>query len=115
MKKGDYVRTRNGTLGEIIFRKDRYVIIRTLHIFEHKLIIAYENDILKASNKIIDLIDEDDFVNAKRVVDIIYKEDNIQNNREYLITYPSDKKIRNKDIKSVITSEELEQIENIII
>ena len=65
---------------------------------------SHYGDFIKASYNIIDILEEDDYANEEVITKI--KEDK---DGKYLVTIYNDV-IRNKDIKSVITHEQIEQI-----
>lgn len=62
--------------------------------------------VTKHSKKIIDLIEENDYVNGQKVIEIIK-----QNNKIYLMTDYMPPKYIKEDIKSIVTHQMFEQIE----
>ena len=99
---GDYVRTKEGNIGKIIdINKSNYNYLQV----EHNLFLKNEN-ILKSSSNIIDLIEVGDYVNGCWVNEIKdgkpYHEDY---NDPYYSYY-----IENEDIKTVVTHEQFENI-----
>ncbi len=60
---GDYVRSRNGSIGKVTkIEDDKY-------LYENKELITFIGNVVKHSKNIIDLIEVGDFVNGNRVVD----------------------------------------------
>ena len=115
LEVGMYVRTKNKTLmppqvAKIInitkdsgYKNQYYIEIDKNLIPSYEFHI-YQEDIVKASYNIIDILEEDDYANEEVITKI--KEDK---DGKYLVTIYNDV-IRNKDIKSVITHEQIEQI-----
>ena len=67
-----------------------------------------ENDILKASNKIIDLIEVGDYVNGYKVLNVL---DFIDNSKMLSLEKIYDSNIANEDIKSIVTKEVFKSME----
>lgn len=60
---GDYVRSRNGSIGKVTkIEDDKY-------LYENKELITFIGNVVKHSKNIIDLIEPGDFVNGNKVVD----------------------------------------------
>ena len=103
MKVGDYIRTNDGKIGKIgnitrYAQTDNYCMIMCEN-FED-----YENNIIKSSPNIIDLIEVGDIVNYEQLnggVVLNKKEDSI----DTWSILPNS--LKNEDIKSVITKEQL--------
>ena len=116
MKVGDYVRTPQGIIAKIIniqedtgqyFLNGNAVSLESKNYITDKNITIGEN--FKHSPNIIDLIEVGDYVNGHRVIDItkgqiraLYYED--INQKGALIP------MINKDIKSIVTKEQFEEI-----
>ena len=92
---GMYVRTLNGI---VKIDKIQDNVMKDTKGYSHY------GDFIKASYNIIDILEEDDYANEEVITKI--KEDK---DGKYLVTIYNDV-IRNKDIKSVITHEQIEQI-----
>lgn len=67
-----------------------------------------ENDILKASYNIIDLIEEGDYVNGYKVLNVL---DFIDNSKMLSLEKIYDSNIANEDIKSIVTKEVFKSME----
>ena len=113
MKVGDYVRISNGQIAKITkikeYKKWSNIIYTDIAIDMHEDRCCNENfideeDIIKSSPNIIDLIEVGDYVNGERVVDI---------NQKYKYLELSDEEITTKseDIKSIVTKEQFESME----
>lgn len=111
LKEGMYFRTKSGTINKIDSLKDD----KSEFYFDTKPIFSdgeclgskwgYTKDIIKASDKLIDLIEKDDFVNGHSVKSIqkgVHRID-IGEDENYVWLY-------NKDIKSIVTKESFEQM-----
>lgn len=96
MNIGDYVRTKNG-IGKIIKCNSIYFILDT-----DKDNIAHEQDeIVKSSPNIIDLIEENDYVNGHLV---------IKRHNDLMLEDTFDL-VEDEDIKSIVTKEQFESME----
>lgn len=104
MKVGDYVRTKDGDLFILDDIVDNEVIPRYIHL----PYAIWENEIIKSSPNIIDLIEVGDYVNGKLVEDIFNR------------TNYADKSIKlkgsgdywyNEHIKSIVTKEQFSCME----
>ena len=107
MNIGDYVRIKNG-IGKIIKCNSMYFILDT-----DKDNIAHDQDeIIKSSPNIIDLIEVGDYVNGKRV-NFVYSPDGKQVFRIELDTdgLKGHMICESKHIKSIITKEQFENME----
>lgn len=105
MKVGMYVRTKRGQIGEIITIGKDNVAIEFNEMYQD--IILKEN-IIKASFNIIDLIEAGDYANGYYVT---------TGNQNVGSIYIAEidglglkKKLYNKDIKSIVTKEQFEQM-----
>lgn len=107
MKIGDYIRTKKG-IGKIIKCNSIYFILDT-----DKDNIAHEQDeIIKSSPNIIDLIEVGDYVNGIKIDEIIEKSDKeicykyIYANEEFdVYTF------KKEDIKFIVTKEQFEAMQ----
>ena len=63
---GEYIRTKQGTIGKAIEKYDKYCVIANTR---GEIDVPYEN-IVKHSKNIIDLIEEGDYVNGVEVIDL---------------------------------------------
>lgn len=66
----------------------------------------FENDVVKASYNIIDILEVGDYVNGLKVIDIV--ENDIYISDYYAESYIGIVKV--KDIKSIVTREQMEQM-----
>lgn len=105
MKVGDYVRTRQGN----IFKWEKYMttVKDNCREVDSPYIYINQNDIIKSSPNIIDLIEVGDFVNGMQVTRICFDEDGerILNLSNCIL------ELMNDDIKSIITKEQFESME----
>ena len=121
LEVGMYVRTNDGYINKIKNVNQYNVLVDGRDLFGEELNIP-NNEILKASHNIIDLIEVGDYVNGY-YVSKIWEKDEIthyvnetpikRKEREIVIQAPSYGGIeilKNKNIKSVITHEQIEQM-----
>lgn len=83
------------------------------YLTDNGLVIS-EAQILKASHNIIDLIEVGDYVNGKKIVDVGCLINGPRKGTkaiDYYITPSAVSYLENEDIKSVITHEQIEQME----
>ena len=124
MNVGDYVRTKDGLIAKYIGIDEEY----KWHLFDNKIQWSYEyytkeidfedwkefieEDVVKTSPNIIDLIEVGDYVNGFEVLRVD-KECNLYpktlkcqypNNTDYFDVF-------NEDIKSIVTREQFSQME----
>ena len=66
-----------------------------------------EEDIIKSSDKLIDLIESDDYVNGYKVLNVLKFNDN---SKALSLDKIYNNKITNKDIKSIVTKEQFESM-----
>ena len=108
MKTGDYVRTKSGYLRKIIAIYNGYVEV------DDKCFCSYANaqiendEIVKTSPNIIDLIEIGDYVNGAIVTKVV---NDIECNYIEIDYSYNERGIRNKDIKSIVTKEQFESME----
>ena len=109
MNVGDYVRTKDGLIRKII-EIDKYGIVHVDKDFissepeYHRSFIKEE--IIKSSPQIIDLVEKKDYVNGLLVVEKTFD----YANNEWIL-YDRDGIIcREKDIKTIVTHEQFENI-----
>ena len=103
-----YVRTNDGYINKIKKVNQFNVLVYGRDLFGEELNIP-NNEITKASHNIIDLIEFGDYVNGCYIQEIKSLKDNVMvcmldSDYEFVST------ITNKDIKSVITHEQMEQM-----
>lgn len=103
LEVGMYVRDIKGRIDKIIGFKGALIE------FEKDLMGGYidENDFVKASYNIIDILEVGDMVNSLIITKI--SEDN-ETKKKYINLYGSLCEWENEDIKSVITHEQMEQM-----
>ena len=124
LEKGMYVRTKNGNIRKIVELTNTKFIDEPDYYVDKVLIDIEQNeredtiymekwllneDIVKASHNIIDLIEVGDYVNGCYIQEIKSLKDNVMicmldSDYEFVST------ITNKDIKSVVTHEQMEQM-----
>ena len=133
LEVGMYVRSKiNGMIGKItdieeIKVFDRYLTVireETRYILDdnhNRGFCETENDSVKASNNIIDLIEVGDYVNGYKVIEIgdlscydnrigskyIEIDFNVENDNEH---WCEDTTLQNPDIKSIVTKEQFESM-----
>ena len=95
IKVGEYVRTKNGDIGKVKFLSDTTADIGKKYIFK--------KDIVKQSKNPIDLIEVGDYVNGFLVEDIIIE------NEIKKIKLTDERLLENKDIRTIITREQIEK------
>ena len=100
MKVGDYVRTKDGK----IFKWTKYCTTSKEDYNEHTRKLLFDENEIKSSPNIIDLIEAGDYVNGERVINIIKKYKYLEVSDEEII-------IDEEDIKSIVTKEMFESIE----
>ena len=104
----EYVRTKDGVIGKVIKVLSNRVFLNSLG---YAMLI---NDILKHSKQLIDLIEVGDYVNGREVKHIAMFEGFpdypklIFTDKKYLIPGET---IENKDIKTILTKEQMASIE----
>lgn len=115
MNVGDFVRTKKGKIGKIINYIDEptdyyFNCYETdlKNSFSDKYITEYDNEI-KSSPQIIDLIEVGDYVNGTIVTKVVL--DSIECNYIELDYSYNKRGIRNKDIKTIITHEQMEAMQ----
>lgn len=108
----EYVRTKDGLIGKYEGRKPEYFECIITDTF-----VGLEEEIVKHSKNIIDLIEVGDYVNGERVFKIekdpfVKGQTNIYFNRDE-VNYWGDRslsQITDKDIKSILTKEQFESM-----
>lgn len=117
LKENMYVRTKDGKIGKLMgymaFDENKIAIWTNTTEKDIKITPVIDKDaIIKASYNIIDILEVGDYVNGSKVVNIV-EEDGMQ----YLVldrdeVYYDDclEPSSNKDIKSVVTHEQMEQM-----
>ena len=121
LEVGQFIRTNDGYINKIEKVNQFNVLVDGRDLFGEKLNIP-NNEITKASYNIIDILEEGDYVNGY-YVSKIWEKDEIthyvdetsikRKQREIVIQAPSYGGIeilKNKDIKSIVTKEQFEQM-----
>ena len=111
LKEGMYVRTDEGEISKIEwFTFQRWEgldnTVEASFWLENKERLEYPRDNFKASNNIIDLIEEGDYVNGYYVEDVLKTFVNVAVGSNYFQS-PT---IYEEDIKSIVTKEQFYQI-----
>ena len=106
MNVGDYVRTDDGYINKIKKVNHWNVLVDARDLFGEEISIA-NNEIIKSSPNIIDLIEVGDYINGIKVIDIV--ENDIYISDYYAESYISLVKV--KDIKSIVTKEQFKNME----
>lgn len=111
LEVGMYVRYKRGSMGYNIEPADKIgkIINRVNESDIYELDnnnCIFENDVVKASHNIIDILEVGDYVNCLKVIDIV--ENDIYVSDYYAESYIGIVKI--KDIKSIETHEQMEQM-----
>lgn len=113
---GEYVRNRYGYIGKYTKNSNGIYEIKIRNGLVCR--INSKEEIVKHSKNIIDLIEEGDYVNGYLVKDVV---ENLQTGELHLempMDYTNqelgDCTIYNKDIKTVVTKEQIKQIEFIV-
>ena len=109
MNVGDYVRTKNGINKIIyiddIFGSDGKHSFYTIKLDNDNLI--FDDEVIKPSPNIIDLIEAEDYVNGYKVLNVLDFNDN---SKMLSLEKIYDSKITNEDIKSIVTKEQFESM-----
>ena len=104
MEVGDYVRTNDGYINKIKKVNQWNVLVDARDLFGEEINIA-NNEIVKSSPNIIDLIEVGDYVNGYIVKDIL------DNGPNGLVVKTAIDFLYEKDIKSIVTKEQFSQME----
>lgn len=112
-----YVRTNDGYINKIKIVNQYNVLVDGIDLFGEELNIP-NNEILKASHNIIDLIEVGDYVNGSKVIDIsiigkdkekwVWVEQMEDSDNKYGDDYVG---YNNDQIKSIVTKEQFSQME----
>ena len=115
LKENMYVRTKDGIIAKVDYIDDDTIFFdKDLYRTYGDSIDFLEKDnlerIIKASYNIIDILEEEDYVNGCYIQEIKSLKDNVMvcmldSDYEFVST------INNKDITSVVTHEQMEQME----
>lgn len=109
LEVGMYVRTEDGYIDKLLKIDSCLGILQSWHL--EKMNTCYSNDdFTKASYNLIDLVKVGDFVNNHEVlrIDETYSDATYKNKYKYLwINFGKDV-IKNEDIKSIVTREQIE-------
>ncbi len=109
MKIGDYVRTKYG-ISKIISNPNTNKF--NIDIFKKDgitLRCVKQKDIIKSSPNIIDLIELGDYVNGSYIYSVV--EENKNTGQPRVLFTEEDGVLGNGDIKSIVTKEQIENIE----
>lgn len=104
LRIGNYVRTDNG-IGKIINFEGDLISID----LGYRITIDYKSQlfsIIKASDKLIDLVEIGDYVNGREVVDLFYN----ANNKIIGVETRGSVDYVNEEIKSIVTKEQFDQM-----
>lgn len=107
MKVGDYIRTNDGYINKIKKVNKWNVLVDARYLYEEEIIIA-NNEIIKSSPNIIDLIEVGDYVNGYKVLNVLDFNDN---SKMLSLEKIYDNKIASENIKSIVTKEQFESME----
>lgn len=116
IEKNMYVRTRYGNIAKIININDfiepslKYGVEAN---YLKDVMFIGDEDIVKASYNIIDILEVGDYVNGQKIVDIGCLTNGPRKGTkviDYYITPNAVSYLENEDIKSVITHEQIEQM-----
>lgn len=122
LEVGQFVRTKDGTIGKIIAidlakpRQEKYPNHPSKKHWRDKILISCHKgwrttqNIIKASYNIIDILEEGDYVNGCYIQEIKSLKDNVMvcmldSDYEFL------SKITNNEIETIVTKEQMEQME----
>ena len=108
IKVGEYIRTVAGYIGKIINFNDGMYTAQ----MKDTTIDLYIDDIKNHKEKIIDLIEEGDYVNGYKVIDALENLETGELHLEMPMDYTNEElgdcTIYNKDIKDVVTKEQFD-------
>lgn len=103
---GDYVRSRNGSIGKVTkIEDDKY-------LYENKELITFIGNVVKHSKNIIDLIEVGDIVNGYKIIEIARS--NIRENAIRILIYRNHQyeqweTIFENEIETILTHEQYSQ------
>lgn len=106
LKVGDYVRTKYGISQYKYYDTLRGTLLCIPVKDGSQGIFANIEDIIKASDKLIDLVEIGDYVNGREVVDLFYN----ANNKIIGVETRGSVDYVNEDIKSIVTKETFDQM-----
>ena len=106
MKVGNYVRTNDGYINKIKKVNQWNVLVDARDLFGEEINIA-NNEIVKSSPNIIDLIEVGDYVNGKQVIDFMLE----NGKRKGIIVDADIWGFDIDEIKSIVTHEMFESME----
>ena len=114
LEVGQFARLKSGYICKIInindFREPNMKYGVEANYLKDVMFIG-DDDILKASHNIIDLIEPEDYVNDYKVVDIIHNNRKLEPSTMVYCEYGNNYiGFYNEEIKSVITDEQMEQM-----
>ena len=95
---GEYIRTKQGTIGKTIEKYEKYCVISNTR---GEIDVPYEN-IAKYSKNIIDLIEVGDYVNGKKVLSVDYYGEVEVKDCEF---------INSNNIKTIVTKQQFSNME----
>jgi len=107
LKPNMYVRTKKGLIAKIINIFDDENIMKICGKIQTEKFGLNENEILKASHNIIDLIEVGDYVNVLLVVDKYYD----YANKEWRLNDRNGFICTEKNINSIVTKEQFESMQ----
>lgn len=126
LEVGQFVRLKSGYICKIInindFREPNMKYGVEANYLKDVMFIG-DDDVVKASYNIIDILEEGDYVNSKEVIEIYqsgtkfkgssmysFREKTIELANDNYETIPHDCLLINEDIKTIITKEQFEQM-----
>ena len=112
MKIGDYARTKNGN----IFKIEDITDVSTFDyskkiIFDSTGWYVTNEEIIKSSDKLIDLVQVGDYVNGEKITRVIPEDVCGDEVLDYQHIFVGDEEIYKEDIKSIVTKEQFESME----
>lgn len=116
MNVGDYVRTKDGIIDKVIIKYEGHCNNPECSCKHVSCKYNYydEEDIIKSSSNIIDLIEVGDYVNGYEVEDITHNGEEYVLNILPLSNYFQSPLVYNEDIKSIVTKEQFESMKYVV-
>lgn len=112
LRENMYVRTNDGYINKIKKVNQFNVLVYGRDLFGEELNIP-NNEITKASYNIIDILEVGDYVNDKKIVDVGCLTNGPEKGTKVIDYYIAPNVVyyfKNKDIKSIVTKEQMEQM-----
>lgn len=116
LEVGMYVKTKVGKIAKIINKYDNSGSLHKTNFVwvldDCSVLALHSQKVVKASHNIIDLIEVGDYINGYKVVDIIHNNRKLEPSTMVYCEYGNNYiGFYNEEIKSVITHEQMEQME----